>query len=155
MCPYQQPTQILLHKNGYGSFLIITWKLQGFLSHRAGLYSQRDETALGDANFEIFLAQNVRVRGVSSSTSGLCEQPPRPFAAGGLLKWEHIGGLHAHVIWRRKRADLLARNLERLFPSCLLKLLILKYLVSIKNEKSMLFKSQCFSSVYQKCPCGC
>lgn len=41
-------------------------------------------------------------------------------------------------------------------PSTLLAVIvILKYLASIKNENPMLFKSQYFSSVYRKCPCGC
>lgn len=123
-------------QNGYGSFLIVTWKSQRFLLHQDRFYSQWDETALGDANVEISLARNVSVRGASSSASALCEQPPRPFAVGDLLKWEPIRGVPAHAVWGNIHDCPLARNLERLFPLCLLRLAIWKYLLTIKNEKS-------------------
>lgn len=101
------------------------------------------------------MAQNVSVRGVSSSASAPCEQPPHPFAFRDLLKWEHTGALHAHGVSRNECTNLLGRYLERLFSPHLLRLVILRYLVSIKNEKSMVFKSQSFNSFYQKCHCGC
>lgn len=85
----------------------------------------------------------------------VCEQPSCPFAVGDILKWEPIWSVHPHIVWRNVHDDPLARNLERLFPLCLLWLAIWKYLLSIKNEKIVLFKSQNFSPVYQKYLCGC
>lgn len=95
------------------------------------------------------------MRGTSSSISALCEQPPHPFAVGDLLKWDPTGRVHPHTVWRNLHDDPLARNSKRLFPLCLLGLAIWKYLLSSKNEKFVLFKSQHFSPVYQKYPCGC
>lgn len=121
--------------------------------HQDRLYSQWEETALGDANVEIFLAQNVTGRGASSSTSALCEQPPHPLAVGELLKWEPIGSSSLSL---SEETYMMTHCQEfRLFPLCLLWLAIWKYLLCSKNEKFVLFKSQHFIPVYQKYPRGC
>lgn len=131
-------------------FFTLTLKPRRFLLHRGRLCEKKLHQEMLTLKHSWL---GVSGRGVSSSTS--------VWAASSSLRCQGPSQTRAHRVppcsgrpkeWTRQPPCQEFKG--DYFPPCLLRLVILKYLVSIKYKNHMLFKSRSCSFVYWKGHCG-
>lgn len=131
-------------------FFTLALKPRRFLLHRSRLCEKKLHQEMLTLKHSWL---GVSGRGVSSSTS--------VWAASSSLRCQGPSQVRAHRVppcsgrpkeWTRQPPCQEFKG--DYFPPCLLRLVILKYLVSIKYKNHMLFKSRSCSFVYWKGHCG-